>query len=114
MKFFHTTNRTDVKIKPFDVYAVHKGTLLGHLLVYIQYDSINDMYGFISMQNLENVEVPSKDLKEGIETKLLRKTDIRLQTNIKKICNKQFTFNIENKGEDIKMNMNEDLDVGLQ
>lgn len=111
MKFFRTTSR---KIKPFDVYAVHKGTLLGHLLVFIQYDAVNDVYGFISMQNLQNVEVPSKDLKEGIESNLLRKTDINLQSGIKKICNKQYTFNIENKGKDIKMDVNEDLDVGLQ
>lgn len=111
MKFLNIINR---KIKPFDVYAVHKGTFLGHLLIFIQYDPIKDMYGFISMQNLQNVEVPSKDLKEGIDNKLLRKTDIKLQSNIRTVCNKQFTFNIENKGNNSKIDMNEDLDIGLQ
>lgn len=111
MKFFRTTNH---KPKPFDVYAVHKGTLLGHILVFIQYDPVKDVYGFISIQNLQNVDVPSKDFKEGIENKLLRKTDINLQSGIRKICNKQYTFNIENISKDGKIDTNEEFDIGLQ
>ena len=111
MKFFHTTN---LKVKPFDVYAIHKGVFLGHLIVFIQYNPVKDTYGFISMQNLENIDVPSKDLKDGIDSNLLRKTDINLQAPVKKICNKTYTFNIDKPNKHTKIDMNEDIDLGLQ
>ena len=109
MKFLTSKN----KLSKYGVYAVHKGTLLGHLLVYIDYNKTTDMHSFVSIQNLQNIEVPSKDVEEGIKANLLRDTNIKLPRNMRDICLKQYMFNIENPKSNDHININEDSDAGL-
>lgn len=111
MKFF---NFTKIKFNQGDVYAVHKGTYLGYLLVYIEHNKQADLYCFLSIKNLQNIFIPSKDVKEGIESNLLRKTEIKLPKNLRTLCLKQYKFNIDHLKEELTIKEDENLDIGLQ
>ena len=93
MKFFNTTKINFSKDK---IYAVHKGTYLGHLLLYVEYDSLSEQHCFISIKNLSNINVPVKDAIEGLTTGLLRETNIKLPGKFRTLCLKQYNYNIEN------------------
>jgi len=111
MKFF---NFTKINIKPGEIYAVHKGVYLGHLLFYIEHNKHDDLYCFLSIKGLKNICIPSKDVKEGIKGNLLRKTTIKLPTDFRTLCLKQYKFNIDNPKNDSIIKEDENFDIGLQ
>lgn len=92
MKFFNFTKQS---FKQGLVYAVHKGTYLGHLLLYVEYNTTAKQYCFISIKNMSNIYVPEKDAIEGLEKDLLRVTDIKLPKDYRTLCLKQYKFNID-------------------
>lgn len=111
MKFL---NFIKTKFTPGDVYAVHKGTYLGYLLVYVEYNKQADLYCFLSIKDLNNIFIPSKDIKQGIESSLLRKTDLKLPKKLRTLCFKQYKFNIDNPKSQPTIEEDENFDTGLQ
>lgn len=109
MKFFNSKK----KLNQGGIYAVHKGTYLGFLLFLVEYIKETDSYGFISINNLKNLIIPSKDVEEGIKNNLLRKTTINLPQNFRKICVEQYRFNIDNPNITDIIKKDENIDLGL-
>lgn len=101
------------KLKKGDIYAVHKGTYLGHLLVFIEHNTETDTYNFLSTNNLQNFYIPSKDVEEGIESNLLRKTNAVLSGKVLNICIKQYKFNIDHPKNTNILKEDENTDTGL-
>lgn len=110
MKFL---NFTKTKPKRGAVYAVHKGTYLGSILIFVNYDKLNDIYQFISIKNLENVDVPGKDFVEGIKNDLLRPVKEKIPKEILVTCYKQHKYNIDHPKKANILNEDEDFNSGL-
>lgn len=110
MKFFNITKSGFKKDK---IYAVHKGTYLGHLLLYVEYNNLTEQHCFLSIKNMSNINVPVKDALEGLNTGLLRETDIKLPKDYRILCLKQYNFNIDNPKKPSILKEDENIDSGL-
>lgn len=110
MKFFNITKRGFNKGK---IYAVHKGTYLGHLLLYIEHNKLTDQHCFLSIKNMSNINVPVKDALEGLNAGLLRITDIDLPKDYRTLCLNQYKFNIDNPNKKPIIEKDENIDSGL-
>lgn len=111
MKFLNFTKQ---KFKTGEIYAVHKGIYLGHLLVYINFCKTNNHHCFLSIKGLKNINVPEKDIEEGLKTNLLRKTNIELPKEFRTLCIKQYNYNIENSAKQVNIEVDENVNFRQQ
>lgn len=110
MNFLNFTKR---KPKKGDVYAVHKGTYLGCILILVEYDSLEDVYRFISIKDLQNIDVPGKDFTEGVKNNLLRPVKEKIPNEVLRICYNQHKYNIDHHKKDFTLKEDEDFNSGL-
>ena len=79
------------QIKPGSVFAVIGGTHKANFIVCV--DEYPDSYGFLFLPNLEAHHINSKDVVDGIKTKILDLIEI-LPPDVFTICKAQYEKNI--------------------
>lgn len=86
-------NANTSKISPGQVYAVLKGTMIGSNLVII--GEIDSKFTCLNLPEMDSIEVPKKDMLDGIEHKILELLET-IPDDIMDTCIKQHEKNINN------------------
>ena len=79
-----------VKCKKQSLYAVHHGDFAGQLIAFIE--KREHSYNFLAMPDMKNIEVPEKDLNEGIEKDIVQFVEI-LPDDIFEVVREQYKKN---------------------
>jgi hypothetical protein len=86
-------NKTKVKPKAKQIYAVGTGTFVGEMLIYCKQDGEN--YYFLSIPKNINRVIPKDKFDLGIENKIIEFVK-ELPNSVYKICYKQHEHNEKN------------------
>lgn len=86
-------NKTKVKPKAKQIYAVGTGTFVGEMLVYCKQD--NEHYYFLSIPKNFNRKIPKDKFDYGIENGIIEFVK-EIPKNVYKICYIQHEYNEKN------------------